>query len=261
MMSFKSKIIEVRYVIITFISLLVIATVVVMEPVAQDINYHQFIDQRTIFTLSNFWNVISNILFLLVGLAGLYSIIQSHRIQLITEMKIAYIIFFFAISLVSFGSAYYHLSPDNATLVWDRLPMTVAFMALFSIIIGEFISCRIGKRVFWFLIVFGVFSIYYWNYTESNGEGDLRLYILVQFLPLLLIPLILLLFKSKFSHTSGYWFLLCAYLFSKILEHFDVVIYENFIFLSGHSIKHIVAALGICFLLKSYHNRKAIELD
>lgn len=227
-----------------------------LEPIAQDLSYHQFKDQRTIFNLSNFWNVVSNILFLLVGIAGLYSIIQSHRIRLISDMKIAYIMFFIGVSLVAFGSGYYHLSPDNTTLVWDRLPMTFAFMALFSIIIGEFISSRVGKLALWPLIAFGVFSVFYWHITESNGEGDLRLYLLVQFLPLLLIPLILLLFTPSFTHTSGYWLLLCAYFFAKIFEYFDEVVLNSLFVLSGHSIKHLVAALGIYFLLNAYNNRE-----
>lgn len=256
MSNFKSKIIEIRYIIITFISLLGIAGVMLLDPIAQDLSYHQFKDQRTIFNLYNFWNVVSNILFLLVGFAGLYSIIQSHRIRLISDMKIAYIMFFIGVSLVAFGSGYYHLSPDNTTLVWDRLPMTFAFMALFSIIIGEFISSRVGKLALWPLIVFGVFSVFYWHITESNGEGDLRLYLLVQFLPLLLIPLILLLFTPSFTHTSGYWLLLCAYVFAKVFEYFDEAVLNSLFVLSGHSIKHLIAALGICFLLNAYNNRE-----
>lgn len=256
MSNFKSKVIEIRYIIIIFFSLFGIVGVMLLDPIAQDLSYHQFKDQRTIFNFSNFWNVVSNILFLLVGITGLYSIIQSHRIRLISDMKIAYIMFFIGVSLVAFGSGYYHLSPDNTTLVWDRLPMTFAFMALFSIIIGEFISSRVGKLALWPLIAFGVFSIFYWNYTESNGEGDLRLYILVQFLPLLLIPLILLFFTPRFTHTSGYWLLWCAYIFAKVFEYFDETILNSLFILSGHSLKHLIAALGIYFLLKAYSNRE-----
>jgi len=81
------------------------------------------------------------------------------------------------------------------------------------------------------------------------------LYVLVQFLPLLLIPLILVLFTPKFTHTRGYWILLCAYVFAKFFEYFDGVVLNNLTILSGHSIKHLVAALGIYFLLNAYNNR------
>lgn len=242
---------------IALVSILGIVVVLIIDPIAQDPEYHLFKDQRTIFGVPNFWNIISNLPFLLVGIMGLRSIFCSHRIRLIADMKAAYILFFLGVSLVAFGSGYYHLWPSNGSLVWDRLPMTIAFMALFSAVIGEFTSFHLGKFLLWPLVVFGVFSVLYWHSTESNGEGDLRLYILVQFLPLIVIPLILLFFKSKFTHTSGYWLLLCAYVLAKAFEYFDELVYNTFL-LSGHSLKHVIAALGIYFLLKAYNNRNPI---
>lgn len=256
MMIFKNKTVEIKYTAIALITLIVIIGVMTLDPIAQDLAYHQFKDQRTLLSLPNFWNVITNLPFLLVGIAGLYSIFQTHRMKLIPELKTAYYLLFFGVSLVAFGSGYYHLSPDNETLVWDRLPMTFAFMALFSIIIGEFMSVRVARILLWPLVAFGVFSVFYWHYTEGNGEGDLRLYLLVQFLTVLLIPLSLIFFKSKFTLTSGYWLLLCAYIVAKIFEYLDTVVQNNLLLLSGHSIKHLVAALGILFLLKAYNNRE-----
>ena len=244
--------------LIAFITVLGIIGVLMLDPIEQDLGYHIFIDQRTVLGIPNFLNVISNIPFLLVGIMGLYSIFILQRLVFITELKAAYILFFVGVSLVAFGSGYYHLWPDNGSLVWDRLPMTIAFMALFSIIVGEFTSSKLGKFTLWPLVAFGAFSVLYWYSTESNGEGDLRLYVLVQFLPILVIPLILIFFKSKYTHTSGYWYLLSAYVLAKGLEHFDESINNILFSLSGHSLKHVVAALGILFLLKAYNKRKLI---
>ena len=241
---------------IALVSVLGVVGVSMLDPIAQDLEYHLFKDQRTIFDIPNLWNVISNLPFLLVGFMGLHSIYSSHRIKLIAEMKTAYALFFLGVSLVAFGSGYYHLWPSNGSLVWDRLPMTMAFMALFSIIIGEFTSIRLGRFALWPLVVFGAFSVFYWHSTEINGEGDLRLYILVQFLPMLVIPLLLLFSKSKYTRTNGYWYLLCAYVLAKALEYFDESIYNVLFSLSGHSLKHVVAATGILFLLKAYNNRE-----
>lgn len=229
-----------------------------LEPISQDIKYHLFTDQRTILNIPNFWNVLSNLPFLLVGALGLYSILRLRNIVLVAEMKTAYILFFAGVSLVAFGSGYYHLSPGNESLVWDRLPMTIAFMALFSIIIAEFVSTQLAKLILWPLIIFGIFSIIYWHTTESEGNGDLRLYILVQFLPMIIIPLILIFFKSPFNHTSGYWMLLGAYVLAKVFEYFDEAIFNLLPLLSGHSIKHVIAAVGIFMLLKAYRNREKI---
>jgi len=55
---------------------------------------------------------------------------------------------FVGVFLTGIGSSYYHLYPDNRTLVWDRLPMTIAFMALFGAIVGEYISRRAARELF-----------------------------------------------------------------------------------------------------------------
>jgi hypothetical protein len=133
--------------------------------------------------------------------------------------------------------------------------MTVAFMALFSLIVSEFISIKAGKLVLLPLLILGAFSVLYWHFSELSGNGDLRLYILVQFLPILLIPLILLFFKSYFTHSHTYWFLLLAYLIAKLLEYFDAETYQLIPILSGHSLKHIAAAFGLYLLIRSYKNR------
>lgn len=245
----------IRYFAITVVSLIGIVGVAMLDPIAQDLEYHQFNDERIFLNIPNFWNVITSLPFLIIGISGIYSIVYSHKITLIEEMKAAYLLFFIGISMIAFGSGYYHMSPNNETLVWDRLPMTIAFMALFSIMIAEFISTRIGKLALWPLIVLGIYSIIYWNYTENYGEGDLRLYILVQFLPLLLIPLILLLFRSKFTSTNGYWILLCTYILAKVFEYFDGAVASSLFSLSGHSIKHLIVSLGLYFLLRAYNNR------
>jgi hypothetical protein len=249
---------KVGYAAIVLISIASIIVMMMVGPIAQDTGYHQFADQRMILGIPNFWNVMSNLPFLIVGLMGLSSLLRSGRIQFIAELKPAYVLFFAGVALVNFGSGYYHLNPGNETLVWDRLPMTFAFMALFAVIIAEFASVKISRFTLWPLVVFGAFSVFYWHFTETAGRGDLRLYLLVQFLPMLLIPLSLLLFKPRFTLTSGYWALLLAYLLAKVFEYYDKGLFESLGFISGHSLKHIVAALGVFVLLWAYRNRERL---
>jgi hypothetical protein len=42
-----------------------------LSPLLQDQSYHQFADQRELFGIPNFWNVVSNLPFIVVGTAGL----------------------------------------------------------------------------------------------------------------------------------------------------------------------------------------------
>ena len=155
--------------------------------------------------------------------------------------------FFIAISFVGIGSAYYHYNPNSSTLVWDRLPMTIAFTALMSIVISEFIDYKKGKLFLLPLVLLGIISIVYWVQL-----GDLRLYAFVQLYPILAIPIILILFKSEENSTKGFWILLITYIIAKLFEIFDFEIHNTLKYLSGHSLKHIAVSAGIYLLINSY---------
>lgn len=212
-------------------------------PIPQDPAYHQFADARTLLAVSNFWNVASNLPFLLAGLWGFVFVRRHSESVCIPGLQSAYLVFFAGVFLTAFGSGYYHLDPANEPLIWDRLPMTIGFAGLFSIIIGEFISVRAGRRILAPLLVIGIASVAYWAYTESRGAGDLRPYAVVQFLPLLLIPFILLLNRPAIGSVKYYWLMILFYVLAKVFEYFDVAIFSFGQALSGHTIKHLFAAL------------------
>jgi hypothetical protein len=244
------------YVLIILITLFALFWFVSNESISQDLNYHNFYDSRVVFNIPNFYNVISNVFFLLIGIAGLYITLCTEKILLIKEIKVVYIMLFFGTVMIAIGSGYYHLRPDNMTLVWDRLPMSIVFMALFSIIIGEFVSTLTGKWLFIPLLFAGIISVIYWYLTESQGIGDLRLYALVQFYPLFLIPVFLLFFRSRYTHVHAYWILFIIYGVSKIFEYYDGIVFEYSGFISGHTIKHILSAVALGVLLVSYEKRQ-----
>ena len=214
--------------------------------IPQDPAYHQFVDDRTLLGIPNFWNVVTNIPFVLVGIFGLA------RLSRVVALRSGYLIVCVGIVLVAVGSSYYHYAPSTKSLVWDRLPMTIVFMALFSTIIEDRVSGRAGKILLWPLIVVGAASVGYWHLSELQGNGDLRPYGLVQFLPLVLIPLILVLFPSRGLRTSFLWWTLITYALSKITEHFDLGIFETTGMISGHSIKHLLASLALLFFVLAY---------
>lgn len=236
------------------IAIAVLLVAFVAEPYPQPAGYHAFADTRTLLGVPNFWNVASNSLFLLVGLFGLQRLWQGNLVVL-DALRPATIAFFVGIVLTAFGSGWFHLSPDNGTLFWDRLPMTIAFMSLFTIIIGEHVSERLAARMLWPLVAAGAASVVYWDYTESIGAGDLRFYAIVQFLPLLLMPLILLLYPSRFDRTGFLWALLFAYAASKAFELLDASVYTAGNMLSGHTLKHVVAALAPLILVRGMEKR------
>ena len=239
---------RIGYIILTAIAIMAIVGLFILSPIEQNKEYHNFCDSDTIFNIPNFWNVISNVPFLIIGFIGIY------KTSALLDTKIQYILFFLGISLVSIGSGYYHLNPNNNTLVWDRLPMTIAFMSLFSIIISEFIDLKIGLKLLVPALLIGLLSVVYWIVFN-----DLKIYILVQFFPILAILVILIFFKSKYNLIIGYWLLLLAYIIAKLFEHFDYQTQNALKILSGHTLKHIVISIGIFSLLYTYIKRKKLK--
>ncbi len=241
------------------LSLIAIALIIglsLLDLIAQNETYHQFSDVRTVFDVPNFWNVVSNFPFLFVGVYALTQLIKQKSMLYDTRIKHVYFLFFLAISLVAFGSIYYHLEPNNYTLIWDRLPMVIAFMSLLAIVIAEFLSINSAKKLLYPLLFIGIFSVLYWAYTESIGEGDLRIYVFVQVFPMIVIPLLLMKFKSVYTLQQGYWYLLGAYMLAKLFEYYDESIYNILGFISGHSLKHIVAAFGLYILIRVFIKRE-----
>ena len=222
-----------------------------LEPIAQDPGYHEFADRRTLLDIPNFWNVATNLPFLVIGLLGL-----SWRSRLLSEaLRSHYTAFVVGGALVGVGSACYHWAPSTPTLVWDRLPMTVAFMALFAAVVQDRLSERLGLGLLWPLVAAGAATIAYWYWSETAGRGDLRPYAVVQFLPMLLIPLMLLLFRGTGLRDAWLWASFGAYVLAKFAEHFDTAVFVATGFLSGHSLKHLLAALAVLWAIRAFSNK------
>ena len=135
--------------IIASVSVAAIVGMLFVPPIPQPSDYHQFTDTRTFFGIPNFWNVISNAPFVFVGIAGLVEVLRNRFAGGLPSQRLAYGIFFIGLAAVCFGSGYYHWSPSNETLAWDRLPMAVAFMAFVSIVIAEHIDERVANLALW----------------------------------------------------------------------------------------------------------------
>jgi len=177
-------------ILIIIIALVVTALTFTFPPISQDPAYHNFADKRGWLGIPNFGDVMSNLPFLFFGFMGLGAAnLARPGMFTMTGERIPWKVFFLGTFLVGFGSGYYHWEPNNHTLVWDRLPMTIAFMSFFSVVVMERLNEKSGLVLLPILLIAGAASVFYWDHTELLGNGDLRPYALVQFLPMLLIPL------------------------------------------------------------------------
>jgi len=223
-----------------------LAGLLLVPPIPQDQTYHHFADQRTLLGVPNFWNVVSNLPFIAVGAVGLW---QFHRDP-------AIVVIFLGIFLTGFGSSYYHWNPTDGTLFWDRLPMTLCFMAILAVMIEERVSARAGAVLLWPLLAVGVLSLLLWRWTD-----DLRLYAWVQFFPCLALPVLFLLVPPKYTGTS-YWIIAAGfYALAKLLELYDRAVHSAGAILSGHTLKHLAAAAACFAVLRYFQTRRPIAAE
>jgi hypothetical protein len=246
-----------RLAVIVALAVLVVAVAIVMPPFPQVRAYHLFADTRAFWGIANFNDVISNLPFLAVGVWGLVFIGRgpAGTVGLRDALGAPFGLYFIGVALVAGGSAYYHLDPTNQTLFWDRLPMTIAFMALFSAVILDRVDERWGLRLLPVLITIGIASVVHWSLTEAAGRGDLRPYAVVQFFPMLAIPLICILFSPRRLDARYVVAMGCLYGLAKVFEHFDHALFDLLGgTVSGHSLKHLAAAAAAYMALPMLKN-------
>lgn len=222
----------IAFAIFVFLFLLVLQFT---NPIEQDTAFHLFADKRYWLKIVNFSDVISNLPFLIVGLAGIKLCLNNN-----SEICISWLVFFSGLILVAAGSSYYHLQPNNQTLVWDRLPMTISFMSLFVALVAENVSPKIEKKLLPAAILLGLSSVLYWQYS-----GDLRFYGFIQAGTLIAIPVVLFFYKSNHSHRHYLMYGLLFYLLAKVFEMTDKFVFSlTNQLISGHTIKHLFAAVA-----------------
>lgn len=210
-------------------------------PVLQNAAYFGHADQRAFLGLPNALNVLSNVPFAFAAWFGLRRIRALPAAQ-----RGAARLTFLAVGAVTLGSAVYHLDPRPAGLLIDRLPISLAFAALFAWILGDRLGARWTARTLVPLLALSLLTLWIW-YGSGKLDGDLRPYGLVQAIPLACVPFLLALFPGELDERR-FAFALFLYLFAKVCEHLDAEIYALGELVSGHTLKHLLAAAACAFL-------------
>jgi hypothetical protein len=242
-----------------FTAVLAIAAFVV-PAMPQPLSYHAFADCRAIWSIPNFFNVVSNLPFLAGGALGLAQVYRGDGRFIDPREQLPYLVFFLGALLTCFGSAYYHAAPDNPRLVWDRLPMTLGFAGLVSAAIAERVGLQLGLRALWPLLGLGVASVIYWYATERAGAGNVIPYFAYQAWSIAVIVLLIATFPARrYSHGSMLLWAAVFYGVAKIFEMFDLAVYRMLGgTLSGHTIKHLFAAAAVFAVVRQLRLRRPL---
>ena len=216
----------------------------VWPPFAQPQAYHDFADQRAWMGIPNYGNVASNVMFLVVGLAGLGAMRTPAVRAMEPASRHAYALMFVGLAFTTFGSAYYHWAPSDTRLVWDRLPMTVVFMPLLAATYAERLRWRSDLPLL-VLTLLGIGSVVYWKFSDN-----LMPYLIAQGGSILQMVLALAVLPTPWTERRLLWPALGCYAIAFVCEKLDVDIFRaSRGVISGHTIKHLVAAAAFYFIL------------
>lgn len=226
-------------------------------PLPQDPAYHLLADTRTCLgIIPRAGDVLTNLAILAAGLFGLA---LRPRMTVAPEARTAVNVLIAASILTAFGSAYYHWGPANATLVWDRLPMAIVLMSLLALVMADRVHPLFARDALWPFTALGMASVILWGVSEAMGQGDLLLYLVLRIGTGAAIVFLLILRQPR--HTGTIW--LVAALVSEFImaafERFDHEVFrQTGGFVSGHSMKHVMAGVALACVFWWLRTRKTL---
>jgi len=212
-----------------------------LAPIHQPADFHDYADQRTLLGLPNFWNVVSNIPFLVLGVMGLR-----------LKTSVAWKAVFGGTLLVGLGSSWYHLAPDDNSLVWDRIPIGITFAGFWAALAEEHTEIR-SSALLWIFLVVAVTAVFYWRFS-----GDLAPWVFVQLAPMIAALLAAWLLPARYPHRRYIVYGIAWYGMAKLFEFADQQTMQwTGGLVSGHTVKHFAAAAGGWCFYRMLQLRKA----
>lgn len=224
----------------TIITIGLIALLALHGRIAQPAHYHDFADRSAVAGIPHAADVLSNAGFALVAIWGWLTLRPRRASEPLRAGWPGYRLFLIGLLLTAFGSAFYHLAPDNISLIWDRLPIALVCAGLIAGVRGDIKGSNSGLEAI-VLALAAIASVAWWAITERQGAGDLRPYLLLQGLALILIPLWQAIYRAPRTDRIAFGVAMGLYVLAKLAEVFDHEIAATLGFVTGHTLKHLIA--------------------
>jgi hypothetical protein len=253
---------DARVTVVATMAVAIVLAAALAPPHAQHEGYHRFADQRAFLGIPNFLDVTSNLAFLVVGIVGLRFVLKGTRSDGAAAFqhpaeRWCWGVVFMGAALTCFGSWYYHLAPDSERLAWDRLPMAIGFMGVLAATVSERVNGPLGQRLLFPLVLLGTASVGYWRWSVVHGAENLNYYGAAQYGSLLLVLLMMALLASRYTRGRDILGAVALYALAKAAERADQgIFYVTAGLVSGHTLKHLIAAGAIFWLLRMLQLRR-----
>ena len=223
---------------------------VVHGPIAQPAHYNEFADQSALFGIPHAGDVLSNIGFAMVAMWGWIRLRPQRDHAALRNGWCGYQLFLIGLVLTAVGSGYYHLAPNNERLVWDRLPIGLAAAGVLAGVRAETRRNTHASRYAAIITVLAILSVGWWYYTDSpQHPGDLRPYLLLQGLPLVLVPLWQAIYRAPRRDRIAFGVAVLLYVLAKLAEVWDHELLAALEWISGHTLKHLLATAAAGVLI------------
>jgi hypothetical protein len=199
---------------------------------------HPFADARVLWGIPNAMDVLTNLPFLLVSMAGLRALHRAPRVQPATRQ--AAMVFFVGLGLTFFSSSFYHWAPEAWGLALDRAGMAVAFAGVLGLVAAQRVSLRAARWTWPTVLAAGLFAI-----LLQRLAGVIAPWAVVQFGGMAVVLWACTQRAQPAALGIRWGVLIGIYAAAKLLELGDAWVFDAAQgWVSGHSLKHVVASLA-----------------
>ena len=226
-------------------------------PISQPQEYHDFADDREILGIPNALDVMSNLAIIYPGVVGLAFVHESRKLSKVSEDEISIQITLFSGMILTFaGSVWFHLEPNDSTMFWDRLGMSIVIGSCIALIINDLMDRNLAAKIHIPILIASIISVIWWPVFD-----DLRVYFIVKHQPFIIFPILLLFGTRIYDKISGYYWGLSMFVLATFFEFADQAIFDLTGFISGHTLKHIAAGIGLWFIMIMVRDRQKIPFE